>query len=101
MKNLKGYIAIILLTLFAVTIIPKEVYHDCGHDHITKSDLQKDEINNGDCPICDYTFSSPIQVKRESKIDTTQLISGYSPLTQQVIAIPPTEIPTLRGPPVA
>ena len=101
MKSLKGYLAVVLLTLFAVITVPKEFLHDCSHvrTQTIDLDLQKVEVTEGDCPICEYTFSSPFQFKAYTPGEPLQFSFSYTTWEQRAAAYASIDLPGLRGPP--
>ena len=101
MKSLKGYLAVVLFILFAVITVPKEFLHDCSHvrTHKIDLDLQKVEVTEGDCPICEYTFSPPFQFKAYTPFGPLAFSFGYTTWEQQATAYASIDLPGLRGPP--
>jgi hypothetical protein len=58
-KGWKTHIAIFLLAILAVTVVPKQLMHDCAHAHGSGIDHHEQEISSDtDCPLCDYNFSA-------------------------------------------
>lgn len=84
MNQLKTIISVFLLLLLVVTAIPTEFYHECDHYHLSLSHPDQDQITEGDCPICGYTFSSPLSVEGMPAVQPLSLTTCFVALESQV-----------------
>lgn len=55
-KRLQPVIAMLLMGVFSLVVLPREIFHDCAVEHAHTEAATSGAVVSADCPVCDQAL---------------------------------------------